>query len=163
MIEILAYTDTVQDWSSETFRCLNLNQYFWILARLTRSKTKARCWLTEPSCFLFCLSPGIIINYEKATFEVTFNLKLTTLNLCIIIVTIQCPFKVPMKRNFLLVPLKDLSKWWRMALFYCDSTLGCRVIQDFNLCKLDDLWRHFVDKKWCKKALSNKIIKNCAS
>ena len=24
---------------------------------------------------------------------------------------------------------------WR--LFYCDSTLGCRVIQDFDLCKLD--------------------------
>ena len=50
--------------------------------------------LTESSCFLFCLSPGIIINYEKATFEVTFNRKLTTLNLCIIIETIQCPFKV---------------------------------------------------------------------
>ena len=27
-------------------------------------------------------------------------------------------------------------------LFYCDSTVGCRVIQDFDLCKLDDkLWR----------------------
>ena len=26
---------------------------------------------------------------------------------------------------------------WR--LFYCDSTLDCRVIQDFDLCKLDDL------------------------
>ena len=25
---------------------------------------------------------------------------------------------------------------WR--LFYCDSTLGCRLIQDFDLCKLDD-------------------------
>ena len=25
---------------------------------------------------------------------------------------------------------------WR--LFYCDSTLGCWVIQDFNLCKLDE-------------------------
>ena len=24
-------------------------------------------------------------------------------------------------------------------LFYCDDTLGCRVIQDFDLCKLDDL------------------------
>ena len=23
-------------------------------------------------------------------------------------------------------------------LFYCDSTLGCRVIQDFDLCKLDE-------------------------
>ena len=32
---------------------------------------------------------------------------------------------------------------WR--LFYCDSTLGCRVIQEFDLCKLDDLWRHIVD------------------
>ena len=24
-------------------------------------------------------------------------------------------------------------------LFYCDSTLGCRVIEDFDLCKLGDL------------------------
>jgi len=31
--------------------------------------------------------------------------------------------KVPMKGNFL--------------FFYCDSTLGCPVIQDFDLCKLD--------------------------
>ena len=29
---------------------------------------------------------------------------------------------------------KELSKW---RLFYCDSTLGCRVIHDFDLCKLD--------------------------
>ena len=48
--------------------------------------------------------------------------------------------KVPMTRNFLLSYWKELSKWqndeeWR--LFYCDSTLGCRVIQDFDLCKLD--------------------------
>ena len=26
----------------------------------------------------------------------------------------------------------------------------CRVIQDFGLCKLDDLWRHIVETKWCK-------------
>ena len=37
---------------------------------------------------------------------------------------------------------------WR--LFYCDSTLGCRVIQDFDLCKLDDLWRHIEETKSCK-------------
>ena len=30
-------------------------------------------------------------------------------------------------------------------LFYCYSTRGCRVIQDLDLCKLDDLWRHIVD------------------
>ena len=29
------------------------------------------------------------------------------------------------------------KKKWR--LFYCDNTFGCRVIQDFGLCKLDDL------------------------
>ena len=40
------------------------------------------------------------------------------------------------------------DKEWR--LFYCDSTIGCRVIQDFDLCKLDDLWGHSVDTKWCK-------------
>ena len=53
-------------------------------------------------------------------------------------------FKVPKKGTFLVAYLKELSKWWRMALIYCDSTLGCRVIQDYDLCKLDDLWRHFV-------------------
>ena len=34
------------------------------------------------------------------------------------------------------------------CLFYCDSTLACRVVQDFDLCKLDYLWRHNVDTKW---------------
>ena len=38
--------------------------------------------------------------------------------------------------------------------FYSDSTLGCRVIQDFDLCKLDDIWRHFVDTKWYKNWVS---------
>ena len=40
-----------------------------------------------------------------------------------------------MTRNFLLAYSKDDE--WR--LFYCDSTFGCQVIQDFGLCKLDDL------------------------
>ena len=53
--------------------------------------------------------------------------------------------KVPMKRIFLLSYSKELSKWW---LFYCDSTLGCRVIRDVGLCKLDHLWRDNVDTKW---------------
>ena len=30
------------------------------------------------------------------------------------------------------------------------STFGCRVIKDFDLCKLGDLWRHIVNTKWCK-------------
>jgi len=38
---------------------------------------------------------------------------------------------------------------WR--LFYCDSTLGCRVIQDFvGFITLDDLWRRSVNTKWCQ-------------
>ena len=57
--------------------------------------------------------------------------------------------EVPMKRIFLFKLLVKLSKLWRMA-FYCDSTLGCQVIQDFDLCKLDYLWRHFVATGWCK-------------
>ena len=36
---------------------------------------------------------------------------------------------------------------WRF--FYCDSTLDCQVMQDFDLCKLDNLGRHIVDIK-CK-------------
>ena len=43
---------------------------------------------------------------------------------------------MPMKRTFLLSYLKNDEEW---RLFYCDSTLGCRVIQGFDLCKLDDL------------------------
>ena len=31
-----------------------------------------------------------------------------------------------------------------------DGTLGCLVIQDFDLCKLDDLWHHIADTNWCK-------------
>ena len=54
-----------------------------------------------------------------------------------------------MKPIFLLSYSKELSKWWRMAFIYCDSTPGGRVIQDFDLYKLDDLWRHNVDTKWC--------------
>ena len=36
------------------------------------------------------------------------------------------------------------------GVFYRDSTLGCRVIQDFELCKLDNLWRHNVDQSGVK-------------
>ena len=45
---------------------------------------------------------------------------------------------MPMKRNFLLSnsSFQNDEKW---RLFYCDSTLGWRVIQDFDLYKLDDL------------------------
>ena len=39
--------------------------------------------------------------------------------------------KVHMTRNFLLAYSKEVSK----CLFYCDSTFGCQVIQDFGLCK----------------------------
>ena len=42
-----------------------------------------------------------------------------------------------MTRNFLLSCSKELSNDEEWRLFYCDSTLGCRVIQDFDLCKLD--------------------------
>ena len=34
-------------------------------------------------------------------------------------------------------------------LFCCNITLGFWVIQDFDLCKLKDLWHH-KDTKWCK-------------
>ena len=45
-----------------------------------------------------------------------------------------------MTQNFLLVQIDE--EW---HLFYCESTLGCRVIQDLDLCKLEDLWHHNVD------------------
>ena len=50
------------------------------------------------------------------------------------------------------------DKEWH--LFYRDSTLGCRVIQDFDLCKSYDLRRHRVDTKLCTitKNLSNLFL-----
>ena len=43
-----------------------------------------------------------------------------------------------MKRSILLAYSKELSiesdEEWR--LFYCDNTLGCLVVQGFDLCKL---------------------------
>ena len=46
--------------------------------------------------------------------------------------------KVPMKFFYYLIRKSfPNDKEWR--LFYCDSTLGCRIIQDFDLCKLDYL------------------------
>ena len=51
-------------------------------------------------------------------------------------------FCYPIRKSF-----KKNEEW---RLFHCDCTLGYRVIQDFDLCKLDDLWRHIVDTKWCK-------------
>ena len=42
MVEILAYTDLVQDWLSETVRCLNLNQYFWI-SKIYEIQNEGQC------------------------------------------------------------------------------------------------------------------------
>ena len=42
-----------------------------------------------------------------------------------------------MTQNFLLSCSKELQNDEEWRLFYCDSTLGCQVIQDFDLCKLD--------------------------
>ena len=41
--------------------------------------------------------------------------------------------------------LQSDEEW---CLFYCDSTLGCWVIEDIYLCKLDDFWCHNLDTKW---------------
>ena len=35
-------------------------------------------------------------------------------------------------------------------LFYCNSILGGHLIQDFDLCKLQDLWPHNMDTELCK-------------
>jgi len=60
-------------------------------------------------------------------------------------------FIVPMKRSFLLAYLRELSELSRMAfILLWISTLGCCVVRDFDLCKLDDLWRHSVNVGWCK-------------
>ena len=55
-------------------------------------------------------------------------------------------FKCPWHEIFYYVIRKRFQNDEDWRLFYCDGTLGCRVIQDFDLCKLHDLWRHNVDK-----------------
>ena len=55
-----------------------------------------------------------------------------------------------MTRNLFLNYWEEFSKWWRMAFIIFDSIIGCRVIQDLDLCKLGDLWRHDADAKCCK-------------
>ena len=56
--------------------------------------------------------------------------------------------------NYLVRKSFQNDEEWR--LFYCDSTLGCRVIQDFDLCKLDmcDVKRY---TKWCEISKKLKI------
>ena len=44
-----------------------------------------------------------------------------------------------MTRNFLLAHLEEFQSEEEWRLFYCNTILVCRVIQDFGLCKLDDL------------------------
>ena len=45
--------------------------------------------------------------------------------------------KVPMTRNFYYLVRKSFQNDEEWRLFCFDRTLGCRVIQDFDLCKLD--------------------------
>jgi len=49
--------------------------------------------------------------------------------------------KVPMKLIFYYLIRKSFQNNKELRLFYCDRTLGCRVltIRDFDLCKLDYL------------------------
>ena len=42
---------------------------------------------------------------------------------------------------FLLYIRKSFQNDEEWRLYYCDSTLGCPVIQDLDLCKSDDLGR----------------------
>ena len=60
--------------------------------------------------------------------------------------TVSC-LKCLGREIFYLIRKSFQNEW---CLFYCDSALGCQVVQDFDLCKLDDLWCHFVYTKWCK-------------
>ena len=73
--------------------------------------------------------------------------------------------KVYITRNVLLAYSKKLSKWWRLAfiLIYCDSTLGCRVMQDFVLCKSDVLWSHIVDIKRFKVEKNGIFLKTVSA
>ena len=51
--------------------------------------------------------------------------------------------KVYMSQSFLFPYAKELLKIndeeWCLFLIYCDSTLGCPVIQDFVLCGLENV------------------------
>ena len=53
--------------------------------------------------------------------------------------------------NFYYLIRKSFQNDEEWRLFYCaDRTLSCRVVQDFDLCKLDALQNYNVDTKWCK-------------
>ena len=71
----------------------------------------------------------------------------------LILVGIFTTLKCIWSELFLLDYWKELSNDEEWS---CDSTLACIVTQDFDLCKLDDLWWHNVDTKWCK--ITNKIV-----
>ena len=46
-------------------------------------------------------------------------------------------FKVPIKGDFFITLIrKSFQNDTEWGLFYCDISLGCRVIQDVDLCKL---------------------------
>ena len=50
------------------------------------------------------------------------------------------PVKVLMKRILFTILLERAFKMIKNGVYvYCDSTLGCQVIHDFDLCKLDNL------------------------
>ena len=53
------------------------------------------------------------------------------------------PFKCIWHKIFYKVIRKSFQNDEKWRLLSCDSTFGCRVIQD-------DLWHHIVDTKWCK-------------
>lgn len=47
---------------------------------------------------------------------------------------------------------QNIEEW---LLLYFNSIIGCWVIQDFDLCKLQDLWHHNGDPKWCNNKIWN--------
>ena len=75
---------------------------------------------------------------------------------CLIKSNLKCVWH---KILYLLVR-KSFQNDGERGLFYRDCSLCCRVIQGFDLCKLDYLWRHMVDTKWCKITRNGTSLKH---
>jgi len=85
----------------------------------------------------------LAVNWQFATIILFTTTWVRTL--CTLTSEVKCPWH----EIFYYLVWKSFQSDEERRLF-CDSTLGCRVLQDFELCKLDNLQRQNRNTKWCK-------------
>ena len=130
-------------WPVVTWRYGNAKNLPWLLSSCVSSKSYTRVYFARSSIIMTTRKK---LKFKSGLWEAV-NCGSHILN-CIW----HKMFYYLIRKNF------QNDEEWR--LFHCNSILGCRFIQDFNLCKLEDLWRHNVDTKWSK---ITKICNICAN